>query len=413
MKKTEELKAKRQALLEEVDGATAERFAEIRAEVEKIEYQLRHEEARGTEEELAARDANGAKPAEGEKRGASGKVVLFDSAKGANGEMDEKTALRSAKSAVGKMLRAKISGLKANFSDNEKRAIGLAITTTATDYAAPGEGTDGVNNGGVFIPKTVMADLLDLDKLESPFLRDVAPTAIKGLLVFPYVSEETEHVKGRGKAETVAADSRTVEWKTLTPPIGRYPLTMAISLDLLTLTDEGLADALLADLSNEIDFILTDEVLYGTGSDNRIEGVTKGAIQGAEYAEGGEAEAIKAGLLALSRRARKGAKIYVSRSISLNLAFEKSETGGYLFPLYNNGGITSIATIPVEVDEGLKDGEFVIGNAKNYKLNVPEPMRVYPNVDGERGLLKYTARLIVAGQAAPKRFYYGKKSAGE
>lgn len=182
-------------------------------------------------------------------------------------------------------------------------------------------------------------------------------------------------------------------------------------MEILAMTDEEFAEYLLADLGNEVNLLLGDEVLYGTGKDDRIEGVTVGAIKGNAYDAGGAALAIKAGLLALSKRARKGAKIYVSRSLSLDLAFEKDENGRYIFPIYNNDGITSIATIPTEVEEGLNDGDFVIGNAKNYKLNFTKPTEIYAELHGKTRVIEYTAHLMIAGKAAPKKFYYGKQSA--
>ena len=176
------------------------------------------------------------------------------------------------------------------------------------------------------------------------------------------------------------------------------------------MTDEQFATYLLSDLSTEINYLLTDEVFYADGKNERIEGVTVGAIIGTAYAAGGEAAAIKTGLLALSRRARKGAKVYMSRSMALDMTFEKGEDGHYIFPIYNNAGITTIATIPVEVDETLNDGDFIIGNPKNYTLNFVKPVEVYPTLQGKKRVIEYTAHLMVAGKAAPKKFYYGKKA---
>ena len=181
-------------------------------------------------------------------------------------------------------------------------------------------------------------------------------------------------------------------------------------MELLAMTDEEFTDYLLADLSTEINFLLADEVLYGTGKDERIEGVTVGAIKGDAYAAGTEAEAIKSALLELSRRARKGAKVYISRSMSLEMTFEKDKNGRYIFPIYNNTGITTIATVPVEVDENLADGDFIVGNAKNYKLNFVKPTEIYPEIHGKTRVIEYTAHIMVAGKAAPKKFYYGKKA---
>src|SRR5699024_5288148 len=62
----------------------------------------------------------------------------------------------------------------------------VALTTTATTYTEPSSGADGVNNGGLFIPETVSMEILKEIELESPFLRDVAKTYIKGLISFPY-----------------------------------------------------------------------------------------------------------------------------------------------------------------------------------------------------------------------------------
>ena len=134
------------------------------------------------------------------------------------------------------------------------------------------------------------------------------------------------------------------------------------------------------------------------------------AIKGEAYAAGKEAEAIKSALLGLSRRARKGAKVYISRSMSLEMTFEKGEDGHYIFPIYNNTGITTIATVPVEVDENLADGDFVVGNAKNYKLNFVKPTEIYPEIHGKTRVIEYTAHVMVAGKAAPNKFYYGKKA---
>lgn len=418
-----ELLEKRAALLAELQKpeTTAERFAEIRSEIDKINFTVEQvkkddankhaeEERRAAEEAdaRAARPKNGT-PASGtaEERG----IMLFNGGayKPDTETLTKAEELRYAKSALGKQVRAKLNGVKVDLSKNEKRALGVAITTTATEYVEPSTGVDGVNNGGIFIPQNVLYDLLEMDELNSPFLRDVGATHIKGALIFPYV-EESNNGTSRGKKETVKADDRSIKWGKLSLAQGNYPLTIEVTMELLAMTDEEFADYLLADLGNEIDLLLGDEVLYGTGKDDRIEGVTVGAIKGTAYAEGKAAEAIKEGLLSLSRRARKDAKIYTSRSLSLDLAFEKDADGRYIFPIYNNDGITSIATVKVEVDEGLHDGDFVIGNAKNYKLNFVKPTEIYVELHGKTRVIEYTAHLMVAGKAAPKKFFYGAKA---
>ena len=416
-----ELKEKRAALVAEVEGATEERFAEIRKEIAKYDFMIdeakKADEASAAEqraaEERAARDPSGGKddgadPAPAPEQ--RGKVVVFDNkAIEEAAEMSKADALRFAKSAFGKQVRAALNKTTATLDKNEKRAIGIAITTTSEDFSAASADANGVNNGGVFIPQNVLYNLLEIDTPDSPFLRDVNATHIKGALVFPYVIEASNG-EGKGKKETVAANDRAIKWGKLTLAQGNYPLTIEVTMELLAMTDEEFTDYLLADLSAEINFLLADEVLYGTGKDECIEGVTVGAITGDAYAAGTEAEAIKSALLKLSRRARKGAKVYISRSMSLEMTFEKDKNGRYIFPIYNNTGITTIATVPVEVDENLADGDFVVGNAKNYKLNFVKPTEIYPEIHGKTRVIEYTAHVMVAGRAAPNKFYYGKKA---
>lgn len=416
----QELLNKRAALIAEIDGADEKRFAEIKTELAKVDYQLEladgdeQRAAKSTQDDndRAARDKTHT-PAENGADERGKQIIASNGNAPANGvataEMSKETALRFAKSAFGKQVRAALDKLPVNLSENEKRAIGIAITTTSETYKAPSATENGVNNGGIFIPQNVLYDLLEIDAPDSAFYRDVAATHIKGALVFPYVVESSNG-EGKGKKETVAANDRSVKWDKLTLAQGNYPLTIEVTMELLALTDEEFAEYLLADLSNELNTLLADETLYGTGTNECIEGVTVGAIKGTAYTAGGEADAIKAGLLKLSRRARKGAKVYISRSMSLDMAFEKDKDGRYIFPIYNSTGISSIVTVPVEVDEALHDGDFVIGNARNYKLNFVKGVEVYPEVHGKTRVIEYTAHVMVAGKAAPNKFYYGKKS---
>lgn len=409
----EELIAKRKELLAQVADADAEVFAKLQEEIKKVDYQI---------EETEKQEENERKQAtiEAEKRAArtpnpsvNDEKVLFrsdvDATKSKNETLTHDEELRLAKIAFGKQVRSVITNTPVELSAKEKRALGVAVTTTSTTYTAPTGEADGVNNGGVFIPQNVLYDLLELDEVDSPFLKDIDPKHIKGATIFPYVSESSNG-EGKGKKENVAANDRSIKWAKLNLAQGNYPLTIEVTMELLAMTDEEFAEYLLADLSNEINTLLANEALYGTGSDECIAGVTKGAIQGTPYTAGSEADAIKEGLLKLSKRARKGAKVYISRSMSLTMAFEKDSDGRYIFPIYNNDGITSIATIPVVVEEELADGDFIIGNAKNYILNFIQNTQIYPELHGKTRVIEYTAHLMVAGKAAPNKFYYNKKS---
>ena len=75
---------------------------------------------------------------------------------------------------------------RSDLTDMEKRALDTAITTTATTYVAPTANVDGVNNGGLFIPTDINLALMNALQLASPIFRDVAKTAIPGVVKFPY-----------------------------------------------------------------------------------------------------------------------------------------------------------------------------------------------------------------------------------
>ena len=402
-----ELREKKASLLAEIDLADEKRFAEIKTEIEKINFQI----CESTEE-----DSNERKQEEllaGREKREIAAITEFNlkRSKG-NEELSKEERSKYSKSAFGKELRAMLNNSSFEFNENEKRALGVSLTTTAKEYVAATAEKNGVNNGGIFISDNVMYDLLEIETLDSPFLKDCMPTHIKGAVIFPYVEERTLPAKtARGKKEGEKADDLAIKWGKMTLAQGNYPLTIEVSMEVLALADDMFAQSILDELRNEMDLLLGDEVLYGSGTNDRIEGVTVSAIKG-EYET--LAEGIQTAFKSLSKRARKGAKLYISHLTSLNLAFEKDKNGQYLFPIYNQAtGIKSIVQVPVEIEEGLVDDAFLYGNAKNYKLNFTKATEVYSEVHGKTRVIESTAHLMVAGKAAPNKFYYGTKKETE
>ena len=254
-----ELVEQRKALIAEIDNADEKRLAEIETELKRnalkiaeLDAEERGKAADGAAaaEERAARPDPTANPENATDATDKNKVVLFNT-------VDEKremaavdaAELRTAKIAFGKQVRANLLKTPVNLSAGEKRALGVALTTTSNTYVAPSTDADGVNNGGVFIPKTVLYDLLETDAPDSPFLRDVKLQHIKGAVVFPYVIESSNGTS-KSKAEGKAADDRSIKWGNLTLAQGNYPLTIEVTMELLAMTDEEFTDYLLADLAN-------------------------------------------------------------------------------------------------------------------------------------------------------------------
>ena len=49
---------------------------------------------------------------------------------------------------------------RTDYTEAEERALGDAITTTATTFVESNTSTQGINNGGLFIPTSVRLDML-------------------------------------------------------------------------------------------------------------------------------------------------------------------------------------------------------------------------------------------------------------
>lgn len=291
------------------------------------------------------------------------------------------------------------------FTEDEKRALDVALTTTATTYTAPSSGADGVNNGGLFIPETVSQEILKEVELESPFLRDVAKTYIRGLISFPYKksSSGAEWVE-EGTDNKLESD----EWDSLTFVQMELSKTIRITWKLESMAVEDFINYIVGEVSREMRENLADKPFYGTGV-KEIAGITlEGNNIDAEYESTVNAlDAIKAGLAKLPKRKRSGAKIYMSESMALDISFMKDSNGTYLNNPVNGAALNSIARYPVEVDPFLKDGDFVIGNARWYKMNFNEGISVTKDVIGRSRVNDYTGYCVVGGAPVPNSFVYG------
>ena len=294
------------------------------------------------------------------------------------------------------------------FTEDEKRALGVAVTTTATTYTAPSAGSDGVNNGGLFIPETVSMEILRDVELESPFLRDVAKTYVRGLISFPYK-------KSGSGAEWVAEGTdnklESDEWANLTFTQMELSKTIRITWKLEAMAVEDFINYIVEEVAREMRENLADKPFYGNGT-NEIAGITlEGNNIDAEYASTVNAlDAIKAAIEKLPIRRKAGAKIYLSESMATEIAFMKDNNGAYINNPVNGVGLNSIARYPVEVDPYLKDGDFIIGNARWYKMNFNENLSVSKDVIGRSRVNDYTGYCVVGGAPVPNSFVYGHQA---
>jgi HK97 family phage major capsid protein len=296
--------------------------------------------------------------------------------------------------------------MQRKLSEVEKRALETAMTTTATEFVAATAETDGINNGGLFIPTDINTALMEAISLVSPIFRDAARTAIPGLLKFPYKKTASG---AKNKKETEQTADGSIEWAELTLGLSEISETIRVSWKLEAMAVEEFISYITAELIEQVQDKAVTELIYGSGSE-QLKGATVDAIKH-EYT-GTALDGIGETLEKLGKKQKIGAKIYVAQSIVEEISFTKDNNGNYIFTPINGVGVKSVATYPVEVDPYLKDGDFVIGNVKRYyRLNVVEPISIAKDSSGKKRANDYTAYTIMGGAAQPNTLAYGKKKA--
>lgn len=404
-----EIEAKKAELRNKInDAKSEEELEELRKQAEELNKEVPTEENDGTitheEERALIADTESLEQRKVE--------IVGTLAKREERKMKEFTKFNVLKSEEYRSAWAKRLMCKdeSEFTEDEKRALGVALTTTATTYTAPSAGADGVNNGGLFIPETVSMEILKDVELESPFLRDIAKTYVRGLITFPYKKQ------GSG-AEWVAEGTdnnlESDEWATLTFTQMELSKTIRITWKLEAMAVEDFINYIVEEVAREMRESLAAKPFYGNGT-NEIAGITlTGNNIDAEYESTvNPLDAIKAAIEKLPIRRKAGAKIYLSESMATEIAFMKDTNGTYLNNPVNGVALNSIARYPVEVDPYLKDGDFIIGNARWYKMNFNENLSVSKDVIGRSRVNDYTGYCVVGGAPVPNSFVYGHKSAG-
>ncbi len=291
-------------------------------------------------------------------------------------------------------------------TENEQRAVDVALTTTATTFVAGTENADGVNNGGLFIPESVNMALMEAIGLVSPLFRDAAKTAVPGVIKFPY------RVSGSGadnQTEGTENADGAVRWAELTLGISEISETIRVTWKLEAMSVDGFIDYIIQELTEQVQDAAVTALIYGSGN-NEMSGITENAIE-STYS-GDVLTAISAALKVLPTKKKIGAKLYVSNAIVETISFMKDDEGRYVYTPINSEGVKSLATYAVEVDPYLHDNDFVIGNmGRYYRMNTSEALSITKDVSGKNRINDYTGYMLLGGAAQPDSLVYGTKSA--
>lgn len=321
---------------------------------------------------------------------------------------DEAVSKMSKRDKIAFMIGKQARGI--SITAPEKRALGTALTTTSPTFSQASELINGVNNAGIFIPTSVVLDLLREDEKLSPILNDVAFTAVKGLVDFPYRKSRD---KAKPKTEGAEGKDNQMEWAKLTGVKGYLQTVIAVTDEVKALTDFDFGAYIIDQIMQDINEDWTADLIYGSGTDDRIKGLTVGATAAAEsgYAAGKTIETLVNAIKLCKGQYRRGAKIYVAQDVADEILFSVDDNGNFKYPVFNNSsGITSFGTIRIEVDENLKDGDFIIGNVgKYFKANSLIPIRIETDRVVKRGITEYVASEYCSTAPFPGAFIYGWK----
>ena len=297
----------------------------------------------------------------------------------------------------------------AKLSEAEKRALGVATTTTSEEFVAPTAEVDGINNGAVCIPQSVMLDILREEALDSPIYNDILTTAVKGKTKFPYRISKTG---AKVKKELSPNENESVQWGILNGATGNYTDSIVITFEEEAMAIDEFTDYLISLITESMRELLINDYIYGTGEEDHAKGITFGAISHT-YASATTdyRKVLEEAIKKLPVKKRAGAKLYLSATIFDAITFERDANENYVLPVLNGGGFTKLSTFPVAMDANLADGDFIIGNvSKNYKANVNKQMEIGLDVSNKKRIKEYTTHMMVTAVPVPNSFVYGKIS---
>lgn len=280
------------------------------------------------------------------------------------------------------------------FDEEEKRALGDAVTTTTTTFVASTADTQGKNNGGLFIPKEVRMELMEQIDEMSPFFRDIRKLNVKGNVDLPWLYAGDDANWYTELTDTVNEGN---EYKNLQLTGWELAKDVVLTWKVEDMTVESFVAFVIDELVHKMGTALVHAVIYGDGSSKPT-----GAIYGLEAVTDGDTpiDVIVNAYGALEQKFRPGVKVYVSTSVKIAMIGYKDNNGNYPFLQ----GINGTDLFSIETDPFLENNDIIVGNARRYILNEVTPLRV----DWERTVqgrkTRYGAYGIYDGKPQPGAF---------
>lgn len=383
-----------ETLKAEMKSFEEEKPEEVKEEPEEVKEDVKEEPAKEESKELSEEEERSLMLDVEEK---AQDVTNLKKVNGGQEKMEEKKFdLKSPeyRSAWAK----KVMGLPEDrFTEDEKRALGDAVTTTATTYVASAADTQGINNGGLFIPESVRMELMEIIEQMSPWFRDIRKLAVNGNVDLPYLfsSDDAEWYVELNDTKNEGQEYRELK-------LTGYELAkdVVITWKCEEMAVESFISFILEELAHKMGTALITATIYGNGSNKPT-----GVLNGLDAVTDGETpiDNIIATYATLDEDARRGAKVYVSTAVKIAMIGYKDENGNYPFLQ----GINGTDLFSIETEPFLQNNDVIVGNPRYYILNVNTPMRI----DRERTIkgrkTTYGAYGIYDGKAKPGAFAKG------
>lgn len=286
------------------------------------------------------------------------------------------------------------------FTEDEKRALGDAVTTTATTFVASAADTQGINNGGLFIPTSVRMELMELISKQSPIFNDIRKLQVAGNVDLPYLFEADD---AAWYTELTDTKNEGAEFRNLQLTGWELAKDIVITWKLEEMAVDSFIEFIIDELFEKMGKTLVRAVIYGDGN-NKPTGVTNGLVP---VTTGANAiERILNTYKSLSDDARIGAKVYISTNVNFDIVSYKDKNDNYPFL----AGIPAVSGLNVVVDPYLTNDDIVAGNMRYYILNEVTPVRLDKETKVQGRKVIYGAYGIFDGKGKPSSFALGQKS---
>lgn len=391
----QEIEARKAELAEEINNATtSEELEEIKAKVDEINAEVPAEEPKEEPQEEAKEEVVEEVATEEAVEEERNLIRVGTEEIVPVGNLKEERTMNKY-DAEARAFAKKCLG-REDFTEEEKRALGDAVGTSATTFVQSAGGTQGINNTGLFIPKSVITALEERAENESPIWRDVRKLRVRGNVDVPYLYAGDD---ASWYAELSNTANEGDEYKAITLVGRELAKNIEITWKVDQMTPEGFIDFIIDELYEKMFKAKVTAIIYGTGATyNQPTGLTNGL---SPVTTGDTPiDTIADAKATLSDKAKKGAGVYVSPAVADAIRYYKATDGHYPYLMGLPAGI--------EEDPYLQNNDIVVGNMRNYVWNEQEEIRLDVSINMPKRTVMYGTYQVCDGGAKAGAFAYGQ-----